>query len=79
MGVMFVMDEDNDDTQKSEYVNVDYSVHSHDADGDVYEHGIYLHFGHTRIRVAGGLDGFRRFREHLEDLERGMRATYPDD
>lgn len=67
------------ESQKTECVNVSFSVHSHDQDGDVYESGIYLHFGHTRVRVAGGRDGFRKFMERLERLEKEIHESYPDD
>ncbi len=41
-----------------EYIGPTFSINSHDADGDVYERGIYLHYGHTAIRVATSLRGF---------------------
>lgn len=43
----------------NEYLGPTFSIDSHDSDGDVYEKGIYLHYGHTAIRVAATLEGFK--------------------
>ena len=36
-------------------LKVEYHINEYDADGDPFEEGIYLDFGHTSIRVAGTL------------------------
>lgn len=39
----------------------DFSVHEYDEDGDIFEAGIYLHFGDTRIKIAETLAEFQHF------------------
>jgi hypothetical protein len=35
-----------------------FSVNSYDSDGDLFEVGVYLHFGDTRVRVADTIEDF---------------------
>ena len=51
-----------------EYLGPTFSVNQHDKDGDVYDEGIYLHYGHTSIRVATTLRGFKAHILHLQGM-----------
>jgi len=48
-----------------EYLGPTFSINQHDKDGAVYNTGIYLHYGHTSIRVATTLRGFKAHIAHL--------------
>ncbi len=50
---------DIDGIPTEEYLGPTFSINQSDSDGDVYEEGIYLHYGHTSIRVATTLRGFK--------------------
>lgn len=52
----------------TEYEHPTFSVNIHDSDGDVYENGIFLHYGYTIIKVADTLDGFKAHAEHLASM-----------
>lgn len=49
-------------------MQVMFSVNRYDKDGDVVEKGVYLWFGETSVRVAGGLDDFKKFLERLNGM-----------
>ena len=49
----------------TEYEQPMFSVNLHDAHGDVYSEGIFLHYGDTTIKVADTLKGFRAHADHL--------------
>uniref|UniRef100_A0A6M3LQ69 Uncharacterized protein n=1 Tax=viral metagenome TaxID=1070528 RepID=A0A6M3LQ69_9ZZZZ len=51
-----------------EYLGPSFSVNKYDKDGDKYECGIYLHYGHTSIRVAKTLRGFKAHVIHLGSM-----------
>ena len=48
-----------------EYLGPTFSINQYDGDGDSYEEGIYLHYGHTSIRVATTIRGFKAHVNHL--------------
>lgn len=51
-----------------EYLGPTFSINSYDKDGDCFEQGIYLHYRHTRIRVASTIRGFKAHIKHLESM-----------
>ncbi len=55
-----------------------FSVNEYDKDGDKTEHGIYLHFDETRIRVAKNLKEFEKLIESLKGMADEIRETYGD-
>uniref|UniRef100_A0A6H1ZWA6 Uncharacterized protein n=1 Tax=viral metagenome TaxID=1070528 RepID=A0A6H1ZWA6_9ZZZZ len=60
-----------------EYLGPTFSINQHDADGDVYDEGIYLHYGHTSIRVAKTLRGFKAHVKHLEGMVNEIEEISP--
>lgn len=56
--------------------DISFSINSHDRDGDVFEGGIYLHFGETRIRVADSLNDLYNFIERIKLLRAEIRENY---
>jgi len=44
-----------------------YSVNEYDQDGDIGEHGIYLHFGDIRIKIGTHSDDLRFLAENILD------------
>ena len=51
-----------------EYLGPTFSINQHYNEGDVYVEGIYLHYGHTSIRVATTVRGFMAHIEHLKNM-----------
>lgn len=49
-----------------------WSVDSYDRDGDVYETGVYLHFGDTRIKVGESVADFDDFICRLQGFRREL-------
>ena len=45
-----------------------FSVNSYDSDGDIFEPGIFLHFGNTRILVAESAEVFAEIIPHFEAM-----------
>lgn len=57
--------------------DVMFSVHEYDADGDVVERGIYLHFGETRIKVSDNLKDFRDVADRIASMIDEIADNYP--
>ena len=55
---------------------VTFSVNEYDQDGDVYEHGVYLHFGNIKILVARDSKGFDNFVHELAGMKAEIRESY---
>jgi len=51
-----------------EYLGPTFSISRYDNEGDVCEEGIYLHYGHTSIRVAMTLRGFKAHAAHIASM-----------
>lgn len=52
-----------------EFFKPSFSVNSYDHEGDVYETGIYLHYGDTCIRVAiADIEAFKKHIDFLKDM-----------
>jgi len=45
-----------------------FSINLYDRDGDAFEDGIYLHYENTIIKVSNGVEGFKRYIEHLQSM-----------
>ena len=60
--------EDINGIPTDEYIGPTYTINSHDCEGDVYEQGIYLHYGHTSIRIATTLRGFKAHVKQLQSM-----------
>ena len=54
---------------KARYAKPTFSVNRYDADGDVWENGVYLHFGMATIKVADTKEEYRNFVSHLKFME----------
>lgn len=50
-----------------------FSINDYDRDGDIYQDGIFLHFGDTRIKAAETLDEFKKwpdmFKKMIDEIE----------
>lgn len=53
------------------YLEVTYSVHNFDKDGDMVGQGVYLDIGDVvTVRVAKDVEGFLKFSEKVSELAR---------
>jgi len=46
-----------------------FSINRNDTDGDVWEEGVYLHFGDTTVRVAKSKEEYKNFVSYLRFME----------
>ena len=53
-----------------------FSIHDYDRDGDIYNRGIFLHFGETRIKVATTLEEFKRVTERISGMTDEIKENY---
>ena len=56
--------------------NVCFSVNSFDYEGDIHEEGIYLHFGDTRVLVAGDVKEYKSFCNKLVGMTEEINETF---
>lgn len=50
-------------------MNVTFSINEYDFEGDIVEKGIYLHFGHTKIKVADNMEEYEDFLINLYTIK----------
>lgn len=55
-----------------------FSVHDYDADGDLMEEGIFLHFDGVRIKVAESLSEFKDFSARVNGMIEEIEEGYPE-
>lgn len=55
-----------------------FSINSYDSDGDVYEDGVYLHFGDTTIRVAENYIEFKEVVDRISLMQKQIEEMYPN-
>jgi len=60
--------EDINGIPADEYIGPSFSVNRYDKDGDSYDEGIFLHYGHTCIKVATTLRGFKAHAKHISRM-----------
>lgn len=60
--------EDINGVSTTEYLGPTFSINQYDSDGDKFDEGIYLHHGHTSIRVARTLRGFKAYIGRLQSI-----------
>lgn len=58
--------------------DVTFSVNSYDPDGDIYEKGVYLHFGNTRIHIGRSLEDLKNFRSQVDIIINEITENYSD-
>jgi len=51
------------------YAKPTFSVNRYDKDGDVWEDGVYLHFGMASLKVADTREEYKNFVERLKFME----------
>lgn len=56
--------------------DITFSIGSYDKDGDLFESGIYLHFGGVRIRVADDLQSLKKFQGNINDIVAEISENY---
>lgn len=54
---------------KDRYAKPTFSLNRYNNDGDVWEHGVYLHFGMATIKVADTQVEYKNFVSHLKFME----------
>lgn len=54
-----------------------FSINSYDSDGDIYEDGVYLHFGDTTIRVAENYIEFKEVVDRISLMQKQIEEMYP--
>ena len=53
-----------------------FSVHDYDFEGDIYDRGIFLHFGETRVKVAEHLEEFKAAAERISGMAEEIAENY---
>jgi len=56
--------------------DIHFSVNSFDQDGDLYEKGIYLHFGVASIKVAEDMEGYNKFIVEIQSMGEEIAEVY---
>ena len=51
-----------------ENMQASFSIHDFDEDGDKIDHGVFLHFGGTRIKVAKNKSQLKAFKDRLNSV-----------
>ena len=70
--------EDINGVPMDDYLGPTFSINQHDSDGDIYDCGIYLHYGHTSIRVAKNMRGFKAHIKHLQGVADEIEENLPE-
>ncbi len=63
------------------YAKPTFSIDRFDADGDAWENGVYLHFGHAAVKVCDSPSDYRDFVANLSFMAaeiNGEQATLPE-
>ena len=53
-----------------------FSINRHDRDGDVFDEGVFLHFGDTSVKVADSIADFKSFKIHISSMEQEIIENY---
>ena len=57
-------------------VDILFSVNSYDKDGDIFEEGVFLHFGDTRVKVAANKDDVQALPEKIKNIVDEINENY---
>jgi len=68
--------EDINNVSMTEYLGPTFSLNQYDSDGKKFDNGIYLHHGHTSIRVARTLRGFRAYIARLQSIVKEIEEKF---
>jgi hypothetical protein len=52
------------------------TINTYDVENDVYERGIFIHFGDVRIKVARDLNEFNNFIENLKAMKKEIAENH---
>lgn len=52
-----------------------FTINSYDKDGDIWEEGIYIHFGETRIMVAKSFEEYEKFINNLTLMKQEIKEN----
>jgi len=55
---------------------ITFSINRYDKDGDIFENGIYLHFGDVSIKIANDIAEFKVFYNEIEDIIKEIEENY---
>jgi len=50
------------------YLGPTFSINRYDQDGNIAENGIFLHYGHTMIKIAKTVRGFKAHIDCLKSM-----------
>ena len=53
--------------------DITFSLSMQSRDGDCIEHGVFLHFGHTTIKVAETVEEFQQIVPHMQSIADEMK------
>lgn len=53
-----------------------FSVHDYDFEGDIFDNGVFLHFGETRIKVAENPDEFKAVAKRINGMAEEITENY---
>jgi hypothetical protein len=56
--------------------DISFSVHDYDFEGDIFDSGIFLHFGDTRIKIADNLEEFKAVAHRINDMGEEIAENY---
>lgn len=56
-------------------MDVTFSINEYDFEGDIMEKGIFLHFGHTKIKVANTMEEYEDFLINLYSIKTELREN----
>jgi hypothetical protein len=53
-----------------------FSVNDYDKDGDIFEEGIFFHFGDTRIKVTNTVEELSDWPEYIASMITEIKENY---
>jgi hypothetical protein len=53
-----------------------FTINDYDKDGDIFDAGIFLHFGDTRIKVGKTMDDLDYFIRSLKEMKKEIKENY---
>lgn len=56
--------------------DITFSVHDYDFEGDIFDKGVFLHFGETRVKVASTLEEFKAVAERINGMTEEIAEGY---
>lgn len=58
--------------------SISFMINEYDSDGDILEEGIFINFGHTRLKICETLDEFDKFVHIIKGIQKEIGQEYPE-